>query len=555
MRSEAAFRDANLLIVSLSTHAHSVQVGLGVSPEVISTPSITLPTIAYIKPELAQSNLPRKWSDYSFESHPDLLPIQIFKTHSHHGPQLSQSGSLVTDWKALDALFRYLLFNRLKLSKPPVAQHILLSIPPNLPNSIRDKFTQLFFENLQAPALFLGESPLLQILACNSTSGITIDIGARSTLIGFVSDSIVLDQSCHFYPIGEQDCDDYLISLLLNENPELPAQLGWETTNRAESLYHALLAFVSNLKADGHIRFEPQLNTLALNTADLQSQEEEETGITDVAQAIVSGKADKIIGRQTSNNSSQGARRPTQTGKLLAEIQKETDTIIVSNSSNSQQPLNPSVPPSPLLDCQPSQAIPVSTESLSLPREQTGIRVSKTRHRHAEPLFAPGLLRSIGPVFSRFGLEKYAARYTSELISEDDTLVESINRGISKLISLEQRKDVVGQFVLTDGSGLICRTEGLGIAISAELQSRNSGLNSLSQSGAQVDGIFKPLKVPEYFSEFKGKPEYLGFLGGCIVAKLVFNDASSTKLWMSKPDYNKEGPYISRKLVGLQPSS
>ncbi|KAH9442820.1 hypothetical protein Pst134EB_027174 [Puccinia striiformis f. sp. tritici] len=207
----AAFRDANLLIVSLSTHAHSVQVGLGVSPE------------------------------------PDLLPIQLFSTQSQNGSQISQSSPLVTDWKAIDALFRHLLFNRLKLSKPPVAQHILLSIPPNLPNSIRDKFTQLFFENLQAPALFLAESPLLQTLACNCTSGITIDIGARSTLIGFVSDSIVLNQSCHFYPIGEQDCDDYLISLLLNENPELPSQLGWTSTNQAETLYHALLGFVSNL--------------------------------------------------------------------------------------------------------------------------------------------------------------------------------------------------------------------------------------------------------------------------------------------------------------------
>jgi len=102
----------------------------------------------------------------------------------------------------------------------------------------------------------------------------------------------------------------------------------------------------------------------------------------------------------------------------------------------------------------------------------------------------------------------------------------------------------------------MCRTEGLGIAISAELQTRNPGLNSLAQAGSnQGEGIFKPLKVPEYFSEFKGKPEYLGFLGGCIVAKLAFNDASSTKLWMSKPDYNKEGPYISRKLFGLQSSS
>lgn len=44
----------------------------------------------------------------------------------------------------------------------------------------------------------------------------------------------------------------------------------------------------------------------------------------------------------------------------------------------------------------------------------------------------------------------------------------------------------------------------------------------------------KPAKVPDYFSEFKSRPELLGFLGGAIVAKLVFNDASASKLWMSK---------------------
>lgn len=44
----------------------------------------------------------------------------------------------------------------------------------------------------------------------------------------------------------------------------------------------------------------------------------------------------------------------------------------------------------------------------------------------------------------------------------------------------------------------------------------------------------KALKVPDYFSEFKGRPELLGFLGGAIVAKLVFNDASASKLWISK---------------------
>lgn len=550
-----ASRDANLLVIALSPHAHSIQVGLGVSPEVIQTPSISIPTIVYVNSEGSQSKSSRALSDYSFEPEPDLISMPLFSIEPRRGPQLSQSNPLVTDWQALDAFFRHLLFDRLRLSKPPLAHHILLSIPPNIPNPTRDKLTRLFFESLQASALLLVESPLLNVLACNCTNGITIDIGARSTLVGFVYDSIVQHQSCHLYPVGEQDCDDYLISLLLNENPELPAQLGWSSSDQAGTLYHALLAFISNLKADGHIRFEPQLDNIALAKSFVNS-EEEENGISDVAQAIVSGKVDKIIGKQNSNGLNQAARRPLQTGKLQAEVLKETDTIVILNSTNSQHNLNPSTPSSPLLDCQPSQATPVPTEPVLLPPENVGIRISKTRHRHSEPLFAPKMLSSIPPIFARFGLEKYATRYTNELLADDDTLVESISQGINKILSPEMRKEIVAQFVLTGRGGLMCRTEGLGIGISSGLQSKHPiPTSNLSQHPSAVpssssnptESLFKPLKVPEYFSEFKGKPEYLEFLGGCIVAKLGFNDSSSAKLWISKSDYGREGAVACRR--------
>ncbi|MBW0570019.1 hypothetical protein O181_109734, partial [Austropuccinia psidii MF-1] len=92
---------------------------------------------------------------------------------------------------------------------------------------------------------------------------------------------------------------------------------------------------------------------------------------------------------------------------------------------------------------------------------------------------------------------------------------------------------------------------GLAKAISNQLQSKIPFHHSLSNPS----DAFKHIKIPDYFSEFKNHPEWSGYLGGCIVAKLIFSDASSSKLWMSKPDYSKEGPYISRKIVGINSSS
>ncbi|CAH7671571.1 actin-domain-containing protein [Phakopsora pachyrhizi] len=600
---QAAFRDANLLVVSLSDHSQTIQAGVGVSPETIAPPPVTLSTIAYLKPELNLPNATRKWADYCFEPKPGLVPVQIFNPDNESGadrqPQMEPYGPWISDWKALDALLlslfkikriessprllictsqhlfeksfltlwfsRHLLFNRLKLPKPPLAQHILLSIPPKVSNPTRDKLTQLFFENLQAPALFMIESPLLNILGCNSTSGITVDVGSRSTLIGFISDTILLNHCCFTYPIGEEDCDNFLISLLLSNDPNLPTKLNLDAKISAESLYQALSSLVSNLKSDGHVRFEPSLETL--NSAALRSNaEEEDNGITDVAQAIVSGKADKIIGRQISAGSGvagggSSSRKSAQLGKRLqAEILKETDTIIVSAPSIQDQ-INKPTHTSTELDRSAAQVTAINTDFgpgrvLPCSTSGEGIEISKIRHRHAEPMFAPSLLNSIPLVFSKFGLEKWAKRYESRIIEDDGSLPRSIVSGLQKVFGKEQRKDVSQNIMITGASGAMCQTEGLLLGLSTQLRTlTNSEIlnsnNGIANGANNQHENFKPIQVPDYFSEFKGRNDWIGYLGGCIVAKLVFNDASSSKLWMSKPDYTKEGPYICRKIGGL----
>ncbi|MBW0566988.1 hypothetical protein O181_106703, partial [Austropuccinia psidii MF-1] len=112
------FRDANLLIIHLSTHQNIVQVGLGVSPDTISPPALILPITAYVKADLINQNQSNsnhqvlKLSDYSFEPKPDLIPLEIFSNLSNtsntstnstkkSSNQISEN-HIKIDWKALD---------------------------------------------------------------------------------------------------------------------------------------------------------------------------------------------------------------------------------------------------------------------------------------------------------------------------------------------------------------------------------------------------------------------------------------------------------------------
>ncbi|EGG11078.1 uncharacterized protein MELLADRAFT_102956 [Melampsora larici-populina 98AG31] len=516
----SGFRDANLLIISLSTHSHSIQAGLGLSPEAILPPTHSSTTEIYLPESLQPSDPTRRWSDYSLEPKPGYVARSLF-TDSGDG-----TGQSVVDWKALDAFFRHLLFTTLKLSNPPLAQHILLSIPPSISNVTRDKLTQLFFENLQAPALFLVDSGLLHILASNHSSGISVDLGTHSTLLSFIHDSVLLRHCSLSFPLGEVDCDNYLIALLLTHDTTLPDRLCPSAENQSpKALYQALRSLVTSLKADGHIRFQPELSDLASALPDT-SVEEDENAITDVAQAIVSGKVDKLLGRQTSvggasASGSLHSRRGTATStkKLEAELLKESDTIIVSvpTSDTASSPTR----------------LPTDFGTIQIPNEFTAaeLRIGKFRHRHAEPLFSPSVLSLIPSTFAQHGLEAYASRYTPEVIEDaGDGIIAAAQTALRKIDGGQnQRREVSEHLVLTGQGGITCRTEGLAEVLSKALGS-------------------KPAKVPEYFSEFKSRPELLGFLGGAIVAKLVFNDASASKLWMSKPDYSREGPYVSRKI-------
>lgn len=324
---------------------------------------------------------------------------------------------------------RHLLYDVLKASKPPISNSLLLSVPPHLSPSTRDRLTQLCFEALALPAVYFAETPLLQLMACNATTGISIDVGLHSTEIGVVFDSVVQHSACSTVPIGEADCDDYLLALLLSTDPTLPSQLSPDPSVplTGDALETALRNALAALKAEDFIRFEPAIPSLKSSgaggdkDANLGGAGEDDDGNFDVAQAIVSGKLDQMKAAAAGNKKSAAKKSSGPTGTI--EVQQDTDTIL----------------------------LPHPTAPTALP----AIAIGPVRHRHAEPLFDPSLLALIPKAFEAAGLPQGKARRYAQ--GGKSSLLEAILRSVRKIEPSAVRSEVLESIVFT---GQISRTEG-----------------------------------------------------------------------------------------------
>lgn len=89
-----------------------------------------------------------------------------------------------------------------------------------------------------------------------------------------------------------------------------------------------------------------------------------------------------------------------------------------------------------------------------------------------------------------------------------------------------------------------------GGASSTKLQSRlETELNQIFMPSSDFCGddqpkSFKFLRIPDYFTEMKGKSEHASWFGGSIISKLVFPNVDG-KSFISRTDYNEHGPKIA----------
>ena len=385
----------------------------------------------------------------------------------------------------------------LGLSARPINYMFLVTHAPDLEPSSQELLIQLFFEQLGISNLLLVERPLAALYSCASLSGVVIDVGPRSTAVTVIHETQIHHPGMMSCPVGEEDCDEHLARLLVESNPQLPAQLAVE----GDALQRALLSIVKTLKDGDYIKYASSGQAGAVGagvaagqagngTAPDEEEEEEEEGITDVAKALASGKANKII----------AAGQASASGVIVLE--GDGDQLSVPN------PTDPTLPP---------------------------LTVGPERHRYAEPLFNANV-----PPLSKQGLPN---------------LPETVARAVQTVPELDKRGDIWSSVVLTGGVSLIrgrsakrrmqrhavlaqlrevsvCRTPGVAPTLITRLHRYAADVPVIAgESGpASYTRRAKHAKTPEYFSEFRERPDMTTFLGACIYAKVRELRRSATVL-------------------------
>ena len=132
---------------------------------------------------------------------------------------------LVTNWDDLAELLRFAFQ---KLHADPTAQPVLLTEPVLNPKENRHKLTQLLFETLQVPAMYLVPTGTLALYAAGRTTGLAIDVGEFVSQIVPVHEGSVLLKASARLDFAGHLVTDYLTKLMADP------RYGYSMTTAAE---------------------------------------------------------------------------------------------------------------------------------------------------------------------------------------------------------------------------------------------------------------------------------------------------------------------------------
>ncbi|GAA6003608.1 hypothetical protein JCM10207_003507 [Rhodosporidiobolus poonsookiae] len=451
-------------------------------------------------------------------------------------------GFEVVDWVALEAVFRHAMHTTLLLSRPPLSNSAVLSVPPSLPPSTLDNLHRLLFERLLVPQLLLSTRPFFAAAAAGVTSGVVLDLGYRGegSELSVVHDNAVLEgpSGLRLPFVDEGACDDWCALQVLLEDPTIPQQLarakGAEQLAPGE-LAWALRSMVEELKRRELIEFESKLlgkidpAAIAAAAAGAAGAGEEE-GSFDVAKAIVDGKVNDIVKKK---------------GKGKAAAEEDAKFVLVANPFAAQ----PTAPA-------PGEVDLTVTE----PAAGSQIRLGPARHRYLEPLFVPSVLSQLAPSASEAASQLGFAEYARFAEGKADTDFAGVHEAIGAVLGRVEDGEVryaVSEALVIVSSGRIGSIKALPPALLPLLLPFRPDPDSGTLAAIAAEGGVAPQRgvrwapTPEYFANFKERGGELGvYLGACIMGKLLIGD-SQAKLFMTKADYTAHGPAYYRLLQAL----
>lgn len=215
---------------------------------------------------------------------------------------------------------------------------VLLTIFPGLSRAEHEQTSQIFFERFNFAAFTVVDRPVAQLYAANALTGVIIDVGRTYTDVTPVYDCIPLSGARTTLPVGTDDCERFLASLLRVNTSVAPVLAADETKARvqlaslARDVWQAGIVKVAEVPADA-----------------------EDEGVTDIAAVLVAGKEKAVI--------ESGMKKRANAKATAAELARAKEI----------------------------EALDLVTVAF----EGNQVSVGKERHRFCDPIFNPALLQGL----------------------------------------------------------------------------------------------------------------------------------------------------------------
>ncbi|KAI0794012.1 actin-like ATPase domain-containing protein [Fomes fomentarius] len=482
--SNTSFRDSTVVIIE--TGRTTIRAGQGLH-DLLRLPTIEVPARVGLRRNLVAQNgdngpstsnaIPQaKVTDY-------LVGAQLEEALAT-GQDLIVSWPFaeggISDYTQAEALWKHILFGRLKLRRAQMESPVMLSFLSGLSRDAYERVCQIFFERFNTAGLAILERPMAQFYAAVTNmqlSGVVVDIDNDYTDVAPVNDGFIVHTARTHVPLGLRDCLAYLAHLFRANTSVMAALSPADNPLSPEALQQTLLELARHVWQNGLIK------VLAEGEA---ARDLEDEGVTDIAAIVVAGKERAVI--ESGMKRRQNAKaQPTEQARA-----KELEALDL-----------------------------VTTEFKG--KELT---LGKERHRFCEPLFDPTLLDGVPGIQPR----------------GDADLRRPIQVAVGEAVwktDVDQRAYIwQGLFVTGE---ITNQLKGLGVALSGRLSPYILSAPDVSNNEVQPRTI-KTLRVPDYFAEYRDKGDGLAaFLGTSIIAKLAFNDPAG-KNYVSKSDYASKGP-------------
>lgn len=125
----------------------------------------------------------------------------------------------VLNWDAMEKLWHHTFCDELRVA--PEEHLVLLSEPPMILKSARERTAQTMFETFHAPALYLANSAVLTLYAAGRATGAVLSSGHEITCAVPIYHGHALPNATLSLDMGGRDLTDYLTKRLVERGYEI----------------------------------------------------------------------------------------------------------------------------------------------------------------------------------------------------------------------------------------------------------------------------------------------------------------------------------------------